>query len=169
VDLRQDWSYIVKVSDQRRRNNRTPWHINEHYLEVIGTAGELASRRFLGLPEELHTHFDGGTDLIWKGYRVDVKTTILTPNIEFRFLQWPIRKTIKSDIVLMMAVDEHEKTATPIGWVFAFEVMAAVVNQKRDHPCHEISVRDLRPSWELFSLRTLSRKEQRAMKQFVTP
>jgi hypothetical protein len=169
MDLRQDWSYIVQVSDQRRRNNRTPWHIDEHYLEVIGTAGELAARRFLGLPEELHTHFDGGTDLYWRGYRVDVKTTILTPKIEFRYLQWPIRKPIKSDIVLMMAVGENEKIAMQIGWAFAFEVMAADVNYERDHPCHEISVRDLRPDWELFSLRSLSRKEQRAMRQFVTP
>ncbi len=166
MDLRPDWNYILNISDQRRKNNHTPWHINETYLEVIGTAGELAARRFLGLPEELHINFDGGTDLRWKGYRVDIKSTILTPKIEFRFLQWPIRKRLKADIVLMMAVSEEQQLAVPTGWVFAHEVAAAPVNRKRDFPCHEISVRELRPGWELFSLRALSRKEQRALRQF---
>jgi hypothetical protein len=167
MDLRQDWDTIIKISDLRRQNNRTPWHINERYLEVIGTAGELAARRFLGLPEELHTRFDGGTDLEWKGYRVDVKTTVLTQNLEYRYLQYPTRKYMKSDIILMMAVNEKGKIAIPVGWAFSFEMMAAAVNRKRDHPCHEIPIRELHPGWELFSLRSLSRKEQKAMRQFV--
>ena len=169
MNLSQDWDYLLDIAKQRRRNNRTPWHVKKDYLEVLGAAGELAARRFLGLPEELHTHFDGGRDLIWRGYRVDVKATVLTPNVEFRFLQWPVRKIIKADIIFMMAVDKSTKTATPLGWCFNHELVGAQVNTGREYPCHEISVLELRPDWQLFSLRYLNRQEQKALRQFNSP
>lgn len=169
MDLSQDWDYITHVADIRRERNQTPWHVDKHYLEVIGAAGELAARRFLGLPEKLHTKFDGGKDLFWRGYSLDVKATKLTPNIEYRYLQWTEGKPIRADIIMMMGVDLGAKGAIPLGWAFAFELINAPINYERDRPCHEISILDLRPDWGLFALPSRSRVERAIAKQLAMP
>jgi hypothetical protein len=77
MNLQSDWAYILEVAERRLKYNKTPRHIasEKGRLEIIGAAGEVAARRFLGLPERLHNHFDGGVDLNWRGYRIDVKST----------------------------------------------------------------------------------------------
>lgn len=152
MDLSGVWDYVQLVADRRRDNNRTPWHIDVKRLETVGAAGELAARQFLGLSIKLHLNFDGGQDLVWKGWRVDVKATRLTPFIGYRYLQWPIGKPIKCDFILMTAVDEQSYQAIPIGYATAEEVKSAPINRSRSMPCHEIPVSKLHPLWELFTL-----------------
>jgi hypothetical protein len=150
MDLSGDWSYINSIAKQRLENNRTPRQVDKYsYLEVLGAAGELAARRFLHLPEELHVHFDGGRDLRWNGCSVDVKTTIMTPYLKHRFLQWPIDKPIHCDLILLMAVHMKFKIAHAIGYATHDEVEASLVNHTREFPCREIPVPELHQAWEL--------------------
>jgi hypothetical protein len=154
MDLSQSWAYIEDVADHRLDNNKTPRHVKKYgsQIEVLGAAGELAARRFLGLDEDLHEQFDHGVDLYWRGYRVDVKSTHLTKRINHRYLQWPEWKWVKSDIVLLIGVDMRKQEAMIIGWVWKDTVLEAPVNPERDTPCHEIPVPELRPAWELWTL-----------------
>src|SRR6186997_1989303 len=101
MDLSQAWPYIEQVATHRLANNKTKRHVTGYgeYIEVIGAAGELAARHFLQLPEDLHEHFDGGADIHYKGIRIDVKATIWTPKLTHRFLQWPIWKPVKANVV----------------------------------------------------------------------
>jgi hypothetical protein len=153
MDLSQDWDYIVKTAMLRLENNRTRSHISDYGtdIEVMGAAGELAARRYFGLKAVLHKNFDGGHDFKVGRKRVDVKATKLTPNLEYRFLQWSITKRIACDIVLLTAVDIRLRAAVIVGWATAKTMMAAPVNQERAYPCHEIPVPDLREPWLLYS------------------
>lgn len=154
MDLGSYWDYLEETAASRLRNNRTSRHVYQYGadIELIGAAGELAARRFLGLSTKLHKEFDGGSDLSWRGYRVDVKATKLTPRLNYRYLQWPEGKRLKSDIVLMMAVNVNSREATVCGWAWASQVREAPINYDRDYPCHEIPVVDLHPMWELHIL-----------------
>lgn len=151
MDLSRDWPYIEKVAAERLRNNITPHHVDKFgpSIEVMGAAGELAARRYLQLPENLHTGFDGGCDLELYGLSVNVKATKLTQRVAYRFLQWPIWKIISADIVFMTAVDFRSRKAAIIGYTFGEEIKRAPVNFQRYQPCHEIALPDLRPAWEL--------------------
>ena len=151
MDLRASWPYIVEVARQRLAHNKTENHVSDYGedIEILGAAGELAARRFLGVSELLHTEFDGGIDIVWNGIRIDVKATHLTPKVNNRYLQWFEEKPVKADIVLLTAVHLNLKRAAVIGYATRREVLNAPVNYERDYPCHEISVRQLHPSWEL--------------------
>lgn len=155
MDLDGYWDYLEATAVRRLHHNRTSRHVYQYGadIELIGAAGELAARRFLGLSTKLHDSFDGGSDLFWHGYRVDVKSTRLTPKLNYRYLQWPKGKEFKSDIVLMMAVDISKKEATVCGWAWSEQVEKAPINYSRAHPCHEIPVVDLHPMWELHILK----------------
>jgi len=159
MNLSGVWEDIEHVADIRRQNNRTPRHVDVEYLEVIGAAGELAARHFLGLPTKLHKGFDHGRDFLWRGWKVDVKTTKLTPRLAFRFLQWPTEKLIRADIILLMAVDQETMEVTPVGWTTAEEMAHAPINRTRQVPCHEIPVTDLRPFWEMFTVQPRNESE----------
>lgn len=154
MDLRSQWKYIHKVAKQRLRNNKTMYHVDKYgdEIEVIGAAGEIAARRFLGLPEKLHLTKDNGIDLYWRGWKVDVKATRLTKNLEWRFLQWPHYKPIKADIIFMTAVSIHYKSATVIGFATANEMGVSPINTTRDIPCHEISVKLLHPAYMMHTI-----------------
>jgi len=149
MDLREKWDYIEDIAKQRLAHNKTSRHIDNDDIEVIGAAGEIAARRFLGLPEVLHTEFDYGKDLIFREQGVDVKATVMTPYLEHRFLQWPDWKAVKADIILLTAIDKTAMYATVIGYATREEVLAAPVNKERKWPCHEIPVADLHPAWML--------------------
>ena len=151
MDLTGSWEYLQEVASRRLSKNKTPRHVYRYgtEIEVLGAAGELAARRFLGLPEELHANFDHGTDILWHGLSVDVKATVLTPRIAYRYLQWPEWKYVKADIVIMTAVDLRDKQATVLGYALRSDVLSAPINRERDTPCHEIPVPDLRPAWQL--------------------
>jgi len=151
VNLGPQWTYLQKVAKSRLRNNKTIYHVDRYGtdIEVLGAAGELAARRFLGLPEKLHLDKDNGIDLYWRGWKVDVKATHMTKNLHYRFLQWPHYKPIKADIILMTAVNLRYKKATVIGFALRSEVSVAPINTKRDIPCHEISVALLHPAWRM--------------------
>ena len=161
MNLSGEWGYIQHVADQRRSYNQTPRHVPVAYLEVIGAAGELAARRLFGMPEELHIHFDHGKDFVWNGVSVDVKATILTSRLRYRYLQWPREKRVKASIILMVAVDIDHKLAVPVGYATKDEVQKAPINWERQEPCREISTENLHPVWELFSNRYPSRRENR--------
>ena len=153
MDLSGSWVYIEQVARQRLKNNKSARHVSDYgpEIEIIGAAGELAARRFLNLTERLHTHFDDGTDIIYAGRSIDVKTTFLTCNIEYRFLQWPYWKPFNSDLVLLTAVSIERKVAFIIGYAKRVEVLNAPVNLLRAHPCYEISVKRLHPASKLLT------------------
>ncbi len=155
MDLSGSWEYIERIARSRLAHNKTSHHVDEYgdEIEVLGVAGEIIARRFLGLPETLHDRFDHGVDFVYAGRTVDVKATVLTPKVGYRFLQWPHWKKVKGEIVILTAVDLEEKYGTVIGWAFGKEIQAAPVNKSRPTPCHEIRVTDLHPAWELVQIR----------------
>jgi hypothetical protein len=157
MDIRWYAEYILDIAAQRLGFNRTRYHVENTYFEQIGAAAEMAARIFLGLPAELHVHFDGGVDMRYLGWAIDIKATKLTPNIQYRYLQWQKDKPIKADIIWQWGVDLVNWRALPTGWAYASELFAAPINQGRDRPCHEIAVPDLHPIYELYSLQHPSR------------
>jgi hypothetical protein len=154
MNLQSDWAYILEVAERRLKYNKTPRHIasEKGRLEIIGAAGEVAARRFLGLPERLHNHFDGGVDLNWRGYRIDVKSTAISHYLGKQYLQYPEYRWIKSDLLLMMGIDLDRQEATVIGFAWKDEVKRAPVNYERMIPCHEIPIPSLHHPWELYLL-----------------
>jgi hypothetical protein len=151
MDLTADWKYIEEVAAERLQHNKTFRHVSRYgtEIEIIGAAGELAARRFLGLSEDLHTHFDGGTDIEWRNTTIDVKSTHLTKYIHHRFLQWRMGKPIRAQIILMTGVDTRRKQAAILGYAYKHEIESAEINYTRFNPCHEIPVPRLHAAWEL--------------------
>jgi len=153
MDLSGSWSYIESVARSRLAHNKTKHHVNDYgsYIEIIGAAGEITARRFLGLNESIHSTFDGGIDLHYLGNSIDVKATKLTPQVCRRHLQFPIWKKVKSDIILLTAISIEQKIGTVIGYALKSEVLIAEVNNGRDYPCREIPISELHPAWELIA------------------
>jgi hypothetical protein len=151
MDLRGSWQYIIETAKSRLAHNKTAFHVDEYGtgIEVIGVAGEIVARRYLGLDEGVHLGFDGGADIIYYGQRIDVKATMLTPKVEFKFLQWSEWKPIKSDIILLTVIDPIEMIGYPVGYATRDEMLRAPINETRHIPCHEIAIHDLHPMWEL--------------------
>ena len=151
MDLTGSWEYIQGIAKSRLANNKTPHHVTEfgEGIELLGAAGEIIARRFLGLEERLHSGFDHGIDIRLFGMKIDVKATVLTPKVCHRFLQWPTWKTVKSDIILLTAIDPISKQGTVLGYATKNEMEGAPVNKTRFIACHEIAVNELHPCWEL--------------------
>lgn len=151
MDLSGSWQYIESTARSRLAHNKTKRHVSDYGggIEIIGVAGELLVRRFLGLPEKVHEGFDGGVDINYFGMKLDVKATVLTPNIGFRYLQWPEWKKFKAEYIVMTAIDPVLKIGTLLGYATRDEMRAAPVNRDRLIACHEIPVADLHPIWEL--------------------
>jgi len=155
MDLTKEWAYLEEVAAARLRQNKTQFHMDRYgtHIEILGAAGELAARRFYGLDEHLHTGFDDGCDLIYRGYTIDVKTTRLTRQIQHRYLQWPYFKPVEADIILMAAVQLTQRRAPILGYATREEVDTAPINYSRDVPCREIPVTRLHPAWHLENLK----------------
>jgi len=160
MDLTKYWPYVTDVASRRLRNNRTPRHVDDYgeQLEIIGAAGELAARIFLGAPLEMAVNFDNGVDIRYAGTTIDVKATSLTPGIARKYLQWPLGKIIKADIIILTAVNRAEMHAAVIGYATKVEVRLAPVNSDRSRPCMEIPVSALHPVWELIAKEHAGRK-----------
>ena len=154
MDLSGSWKYIERIARSRLAHNKTDHHVSRYgdEIEILGAAGELCARRYLGLKEVLHDRFDNGVDFVFAGKKIDVKATQLTPRLEYRYLQLAVTKKIKADLVLLTAVDLVGKQGTVVGWVFREELLEAPINRNRHNPCHEISVRKLHPGWELIQM-----------------
>ena len=140
MDLSGSWQYIEDTARNRLAHNKTKRHVSNYGegIEVIGVAGELLVRRFLGLPEQVHEGFDHGVDIHYFGMRLDVQATVLTPNANYRFLQWPIWKKARAKYVIMTVVDPINRLGTVIGYAPKAEVFTAPINAERLTPCHEI-------------------------------
>lgn len=151
MDLTGSWRYVQEIARERLEHNKTKRHVSDYgtAIELLGAAGELAARRFLGLDEHLHTQLDNGVDIRWRGYTIDVKSTHLTPKIEHRYLQWPQSKPIIAELIVMTAVNLRTKQAVVLGYTEKPIITKAPINYERDYPCHEVPVRDLNPAWEL--------------------
>lgn len=151
MDLSGSWPYIEATARNRLAHNKTKRHVSDYGegIEVIGVAGELIVRRFLGLAEHVHEGFDNGVDINYFGMRMDVKATILTPNANYRFLQWPNWKKVRADYIVMTLIDPVNKVGTITGYAMKDEILRSPINQTRQTPCHEIPVTDLHPAWEL--------------------
>lgn len=154
MDLSAQWRYVEQVAAERLQNNQTKRHVSQYgtYIEVIGAAGELAARRFFHLPEQLHTHLDGGCDMYFKGMRIDIKATVWTSRLAFRYLQWPQTKPIRADVVLLTAVSIDRKAAIVVGHALPGDITHAPVNAERDFPCYEIPVPRLRKASTLLCI-----------------
>ena len=152
MNLTASWPYIEKIAAKRLAHNKTPRHVSLYgpEIETIGAAGELAARRFLGLPEILHTHFDGGTDIVVGKTRIDVKATKLDP--AHKFMQWPYWKWVKSPIVLMTMVDIAKKEAVVVGYATRDDILSSSVNLQRNTMCYEIPIKNLRKASDLYEL-----------------
>jgi hypothetical protein len=163
MDLTGSWTYIQDVARSRLGHNKTSHHIYEFgdSLEVLGAAGELVARRYLGIDEKLHLGFDGGCDLRFAGLRVDVKATVLTPNVIFRFLQWPKEKVIKSDIIFLTAIDPITRQGVPLGYATKEEILKSPVARERLTPCYEIPVRSLHNPFDLVAKHLRTRENSR--------
>lgn len=163
MNLASKWPYIQAVAKDRLATNKTPYHIDKYgdEIEVLGAAGEIAARRFLGLPEKLHKGLDNGIDLYWRGWKVDVKATHMTKYLHHRYLQWPHFKPVKADLILMTAVNLKWKKATVIGFAMRHEILAATINTSRDIPCHEILTENLHPAWKMNVMRYKENKNGR--------
>jgi hypothetical protein len=151
MDLSGSWSYIESIARSRLSHNKTRRHVYDYGegIEVIGVAGEIIVRRFLGLSETVHERFDHGIDIEYFGLKMDVKATVLTPGASFRFLQWPNWKRVRAGLIVMTVVDPINKIGTIIGYARKAEILAAPVNPNRATPCHEIPFTELHPAWEL--------------------
>src|SRR5512138_1153202 len=167
MDLVGSWSYIEGTARSRLSHNKTKRHVSEYGegIEVIGVAGEIVVRRFLGLCEEVHDGFDHGVDINYFGIKMDVKATILTPNASFRYLQWPNWKKVRADYIVMTAIDPLNKNGTIIGYALKKEIIAAPINPNRPTPCHEIPFTELHPAWELM-VEACRRRTQIALNRF---
>jgi hypothetical protein len=143
MDLRADWGYILDLAARRRRS-QNQWYIpNDGSYDIIGAAGELAARRFFGLPEDLHAGYDGGVDFIYRGVKVDVKSTLMRHLRKEGLLQWPRRKEIKADIVLLMCIDLEAQRATPVGYATRDIILNARQNDTSKVPCFEVPIEAL--------------------------
>ena len=157
MNLEHHWNYVLDVAAQRLKNNKTPKHVAKYgdELEIMGAAGELAARIFLGSDLDMGVHFDGGVDIYYGRHRIDVKATKITPGIAYRFLQWPIWKPVISDVILMTVVNIGTKQASVIGYATKSDLENAVANMAREIPCVEISFQNLRAPWELVAEKEL--------------
>jgi hypothetical protein len=149
MNLGGSWRYILRTAKDRLAHNKTSHHVSQFgdTLEVLGAAGELAARRLLGLPEGLHTGFDGGKDLVYRGWDIDVKTTRLAHNLIERCFRWSLAKVVRADICLVMAVDLESQRAVALGWCYRAAVERAPINHEKN--CHELPIVELRPFWQL--------------------
>ena len=153
MDLSGSWPYIERIARSRLAHNKSRYHVSEYGdgIETLGVAGEIAARRFLGLDEKLHEGFDGGVDFVFAGCTIDVKATVLTPNVSYRFLQWPEYKPVIAQIILLTGIEPLSRRAVVLGYATQQEVRIAPINTTRFNPCHEIAVSDLHPYYELIS------------------
>jgi len=152
MDLSGYWEYILEIAAERLENNKTRRHVEKYgtALEVRGAAAEVAARLYFGLdPHGLHTHFDGGTDLKYAGYQVDVKSTKLVRTMEFRALQWAIDRDVTPDVVVFVGIHQRQRVAAMLGYAWRWEVKRAAVNFQRNQPCYEVPITRLHPLWEL--------------------
>ena len=154
MNLRSDWPYIQHVAAERLRNNITPRHRAKYgtEIEVIGAAGELAARRFLGLSEKLGTTFDGGIDLSLHGLTIDVKST----KPYSLWLQLAYYKRVAADVLLMMSVNVKRQTVIPRGFAWREEILAAPLDISQDDACHRIHIDELHPIHELLEIDRVS-------------
>ena len=153
IDLSHVWGYIKYIAKERLHNNITARHVYKHgpEIEVVGAAGELAARISLGLPQKLHTQFDGGKDLVFGDQSIDVKSTRLTPHIQARHLQWPLGNPINCDVAILVGVDMQSRSAKVLGFATAQEILEAPINHTRYLPCQEIAISQLHPIEELYA------------------
>jgi hypothetical protein len=151
MDLRGSWPSIQNTAKNRLAHNKTVWHVSDYGdgIEVLGVAGEVCARRFFGLPEKVHECFDNGCDMVFGGRKIDVKATVLTPKLMFRFLQWPCTKRVKADIILLTAIDPISMQGVVVGYATKAEIELAQVNYNRAYPCKEIALAHLHPPYLL--------------------
>lgn len=152
-DVADKWDYIQYVAQERLKNNKTANHIesDEDYFEVSGVMGELIVRRYLGLSEVLHTHFDGGVDIPYGKYTLDIRATNLRPywKPSKLHLQWPKGKKLKADFVVQTFVRIDEKNGFVAGYQSKRYIMRRRINNERERPCREVPVYLLRPAYAL--------------------
>ena len=87
--------------------------------------GRLATRRFSGLLETLHTYLDGGCAMFYKGMRIDIKVAIFPPGDEVLATQFLITfislgyGLLVGMLLLTSSVFRQILRAVPASWLVA--------------------------------------------------
>lgn len=151
MNLGADWAYINKIAQERYAGVKTKWSVVKYgdKLEIMGAAGEIAVRRLLRIDPRLHVGMDDGVDIIWRGHTIDVKTTTKFPRVELTMLRWPLTKSVKADIIVLVLFNEKEKEADIVGYIPGSEVTKGTINNKVDIPCYEIPATKFRCIYNL--------------------
>jgi len=164
-------NYSDGTAHARLDHNITEWHVSDYgdKLEIMGAAAELAARILLGLDQKLHVHFDGGVDFLYHGWRVDVKSTELHPDMRRHNLQWPEIKEMRCDIVMVMVVDLAHNDVYAVGWAWAAEILGKPVNHYRPRPCREVPYKELHAIKDLKNIVWKSRSAPRTDRLYARP
>jgi len=93
--------------------------------QYIGLLGEYMTALILELPVEFIEGFDGGYDLLYKGYKIDVKTMGRTvdpkPHYVNNFLGY--QEDLDCDILMFTSINKKTSTYTLCGWIFKSEFL----------------------------------------------
>jgi len=111
-----------------------------------GFIGELATRRYLGLPLILKNYLDLGYDLLYNGQRIDVKTSMIYEPLRqpltggFRVFVSVKEKLGMVDILLFTKLEPDESKAHLIGWIWREDLEKAPIVQMGNMPCPAYNV-----------------------------
>lgn len=153
--LSEHWPYILFVASQRLKNNKTERHIEskDGCFEVQGAAGEILLRLYLGLEPKLHTTFDRGVDMWFRGWSIDNRgTKHREGGMGHLHLQWPQGKLVIAEYIALTAIDIPGQFGTVLGFATKAEMKRAPLNIYRERPCFEIGVAHLYEPQDLFKL-----------------
>jgi len=157
------WDYILDVARERLVANfhRHNSHRLGDHIEVLGVAGELAARRFLGLPERVLGVGDPGwdieipsTDVLGDPYvwTIDVKSRPWIEGFWRMPLQWPLHKPMRADLALLVFVHLAERRAAVVSFAGKEDLEAAPIDTGGLMPCRLVDPQNMQPATRLYNL-----------------
>ena len=128
--------------------------------QLVGLIGEYMTALALNLPVEFIEGFDGGYDLLYNGYKIDVKTMsrTVTPKSHYVCNFVGYQKRFKCDILMFASVNKKKNLYTLCGYLLKDEFLEKASffpegsKRKRDDgsfmdvkaPLYEIPISELR-------------------------
>jgi hypothetical protein len=93
--------------------------------QYLGLLGEYMTALILQLPVEFKPGFDGGYDLLYNGYKIDVKTMGRTvdpkPHYVNNFLGY--QEKLECDLLMFCSINKKTSVYTLCGWIFKTEFL----------------------------------------------
>lgn len=111
-----------------------------------GFIGELATRKYLGMPLIIKEYLDMGYDILYGGHRIDVKTSMLHEPLRqpikggFRVFVSAKEKLRLVDILLFAKLEPDESQTHLIGWIWREDLEKAPIVQMGNMPSPAYSV-----------------------------